>query len=653
MPHRVDGCEPCAGGLGPGGRLWTPGPASAHLAAVSGWQALREQIRRIGRDPARLARLHRSTALAAAHLLLEPDERGVLARLFDVPAGTFASLERDLVGDAAFRDAVATRHAAVRGVPLHLLGATPSEDDHPRWRLLYYAVRLLRPAAVIETGVFDGISTCFLLKALADNGAGRLVSIDVPPRAPVRASTDRMRFTALPAGCAPGWLVPDRLRERWTLELGSSRERLPACLARLGAVDVFFHDSLHTATHMRWEMEAAWPALAPGGLLASDDVFWNAAFWSFCRRHGVRGMVARGMGMVRKPPAAAAGAGVSVRPGRLRAGAAGRRSSPAVRFSVVVPVGTQGPVRVLSSLDALPAAAGHELIVERGRNPSRNRNRGIARARGDILAFTDDDCVVPPDWLSRAAAFFDAHPECDVMGGPQLTPPGDGPVARASGHVLASRLGAGRMSRRYRRGPTDLAAAESDLSSANLFVRRTVFERCGPFDPRLWPNEETELFWRVRAAGGTLAYDPSVIVYHHRRPSLPALAAQCFRYGGGRARQGWLTRTPPGAAVLVPLAFLAYATVLPALGMLHPALLLPLAAWAAMAIGSAVAVAVGARDPLAAVLVPACTLVVHLAYPAGFACEVARLCVRGGRLDEIGRAPVAAALRASGQGAGR
>jgi hypothetical protein len=323
------------------------------------------------------------------------------------------------------------------------------------------------------------------------------------------------------------------------------------------------------------------------------------------------------------------------------------------RFSVIVPIGPARSAPVLASLAQLRfPAESYEVLVERGPSPSANRNRAIARASGDVLAFVDDDCLVDPDWLGRAAAFLDAHPEYDVVGGPQLTPPSDGVLARASGHVLASRLGAWRMSRRYRRARLDLRATETVLSSANLFVRRAALGRSGLFDPRLWPNEETELLHRIAAAGGRIAYDPGVFVLHHRRPSLGAFARQCFRYGAGRARQTRLTGTRPGAGVVIPLAFLLYLVLLPVLSAAEPMAALPLGVYAGLVGLWSIATAIRTRDFAILGALPPAVLTIHVSYPAGFLVESLRLWL-GGDLDEIGSTRLAHRPAAGGHGVRR
>jgi predicted O-methyltransferase YrrM len=264
-------------------------------------RGLTDQVLRVMRDPRKLKRIHYSNLLATIHLPFERDDYGFLKDTFDISRPTFDRLEQELVGDKTFQESIERRFQEVRGAPLKLLGTSSFEDDTPRYRLLYYCTRLQRPRVAVESGVFDGISSAFILKALRDNDRGRLCSIDLPADQKVRASTDKMAFGALPSGREPGWVIPEELHERWSLRKGSSRHLLRGWLGELGTIDLFYHDSLHSYSHMMWEFLTTWPALAEGGILLSDDVFYSGAFWVFGRRVGARTKVAQGMGLARKP----------------------------------------------------------------------------------------------------------------------------------------------------------------------------------------------------------------------------------------------------------------------------------------------------------------------------------------------------------------
>lgn len=297
------------------------------------------------------------------------------------------------------------------------------------------------------------------------------------------------------------------------------------------------------------------------------------------------------------------------------------------RFSIVIPVVPDTRPAVLDSIARLAFPRdGYEVLIEAGDNPSRNRNRAIGRAAGGIFAFTDDDCIVTANWLAAAAVFFDAHPDYDAVGGPQLTPPGSGFAERVSGYALASPFGAYAAHARYAPRPANLQATESELSSANLFVTRAALERHGLFDARLWPNEETELLERMAQRGAKIAYHPAIAVYHRRRRTLWGFAAQCFGYGTGRARQTLITgRRLPAAGVLVPCGFLAYLAALPLVAPWCPAAWLPLIVYAAASLAAAAVIAHARRDVGALPALPAFFAAIHLAYALGFMTETARL----------------------------
>lgn len=141
-------------------------------------------------------------------------------------------------------------------------------------RAQWCSVCHLRPARAVETGVAHGLSSRTMLEAMQRVRAGSLWSIDLPPMT-IHDRRDEV-----------GVAVSEGLRDRWTYLEGSSRSRLPAALSNLKRIDLFVHDSLHSTRNVRWELNTAWRALAPGGLVIVDDVDCNWGFERF-RADGV------------------------------------------------------------------------------------------------------------------------------------------------------------------------------------------------------------------------------------------------------------------------------------------------------------------------------------------------------------------------------
>jgi hypothetical protein len=145
-----------------------------------------------------------------------------------------------------------------------------NDGDAAFVRAIWYLMRHLNPLQAVETGVGHGFTSRLILEALARNGKGRLWSIDRPPLDPE-------------TGRRIGAAVPQSMRADWRLLAGSSRRCLPGLLSRLGTIDLFVHDSLHTERNVRFELDRAWAALRPGGAMVIDDIDSNAGFASFCK----------------------------------------------------------------------------------------------------------------------------------------------------------------------------------------------------------------------------------------------------------------------------------------------------------------------------------------------------------------------------------
>jgi len=95
--------------------------------------------------------------------------------------------------------------------------------------------------------------------------------------------------------------IPSELKSRQKIILGDSRIELPILLNKLGTVDVYLHDSLHTYEHMVFEYTEAWNHLVKGGLLLSDDVAgWPSAFIDFCEYRQLAYSLVGRMGILKK-----------------------------------------------------------------------------------------------------------------------------------------------------------------------------------------------------------------------------------------------------------------------------------------------------------------------------------------------------------------
>jgi predicted O-methyltransferase YrrM len=129
---------------------------------------------------------------------------------------------------------------------------------------LYALTRWQRPAVVVESGGFIGMSSAFILKAFVDEGL----------------TTAKLHSIEWGEECEQGVLIPDELRPQFVPLRGKIEDfvegdQLPS------SIDMFLHDSSHSYRHMLWEFRAFWPRLREGGLLVSHDVHMNAAFPEF------------------------------------------------------------------------------------------------------------------------------------------------------------------------------------------------------------------------------------------------------------------------------------------------------------------------------------------------------------------------------------
>lgn len=146
-------------------------------------------------------------------------------------------------------------------------------------------------------------------------------------------------------------------------------------------------------------------------------------------------------------------------------------------------------------------------------SPSIKRDIGAEKCSGEILAFIDDDAYPQPDWLDKALPHFREDQVCGV-GGPQVTPESDGFWQQVSGAMFLSALNGAAVKRYY---PGKTSEVVEDWPTVNLLVRKSDFLKVGGFDSTYWPGEDTKLCYDLLKLDKKIIYEPTAIVYHHRR----------------------------------------------------------------------------------------------------------------------------------------
>ena len=166
--------------------------------------------------------------------------------------------------------------------------------------------------------------------------------------------------------------------------------------------------------------------------------------------------------------------------------------------------------------------------------PSAARNAGAKRAGGNLLAFTDDDCMPKADWLQKLAARFARTPD-HLIGGRTLNRLNKNPYSTAS-QIIVDLVYA-----YYNADPSNARF----LASNNVAIPAGQFHEIGGFDINFRTSEDRELCDRWRYHDFQMTYAPEAVIYHAHALTLGSFLSQHFGYGRGafrfhqtRARRG-------------------------------------------------------------------------------------------------------------------
>lgn len=174
---------------------------------------------------------------------------------------------------------------------------------------------------------------------------------------------------------------------------------------------------------------------------------------------------------------------------------------------------------------AIAERYGHcRIISQPNKGLSVARNVGAENASGEIVAYTDSDCVADPDWLNYLVAKMEVA-ELVACGGPNFPPAEDSLVPSA----VAVSPG----------GPTHVLISDDvaeHIAGCNMAFRRDVLLRLGGFDPVYRAaGDDVDICWRFQDAGYTIGFSAAAVVWHFRRNTVKAYLGQQRGYGKAEA----------------------------------------------------------------------------------------------------------------------
>lgn len=208
-----------------------------------------------------------------------------------------------------------------------------------------------------------------------------------------------------------------------------------------------------------------------------------------------------------------------------------RLDYPRERFEIIVCDGlsTDNTREVASRFGAKIVTNEKQIVVS-------GRNRGFEKALGDIIVFTDADCVFDSKWLKHSIKYFNDETVGGV-GGLSLAPEDGSAFEKAINFIfyLADML----KTTAHKQEKSLLKTSEvRDIPGCNAFYRKEALAKIMPVDEGLLTAEDVWMNYCIRKSGYRLIFASDAILWHHRRSSVLRFFRQIYRFAIGRLQVG-------------------------------------------------------------------------------------------------------------------
>jgi cellulose synthase/poly-beta-1,6-N-acetylglucosamine synthase-like glycosyltransferase len=169
------------------------------------------------------------------------------------------------------------------------------------------------------------------------------------------------------------------------------------------------------------------------------------------------------------------------------------------------------------------------LLLNKKKNVAAARNLGVENAIGDLVAFTDGDCKVDPQWLKILVREMQNAPGGVVcVGGPNLIFDSDPVFGRVVGYAQETFLGSGGSAQSKNSTKKHYV---SSLPNCNAMYKKSAIQEVGYFDERFLIGQDGDLNYRIGKKGHKFLYIPDAQVLHHRKGTLKSFSVRMFKYG--------------------------------------------------------------------------------------------------------------------------
>ncbi|MBN1794266.1 MAG: glycosyltransferase [Candidatus Omnitrophica bacterium] len=242
----------------------------------------------------------------------------------------------------------------------------------------------------------------------------------------------------------------------------------------------------------------------------------------------------------------------------------GKLDYPKDRYEIIIADGlsTDRSAEIARSFGAI-------VISNEGLTATTGRNSGFACAQGDIVAFTDADCVFDPGWLKNSLKYL-GDPRVAGVSGPTRFPP-DSSHFEAAVNLIFNMVA----KTHYTVHMQELNRPREihDIPGCNALYKKEALEKVMPLDENLLTAEDVWVNYLLRNAGYRLLLTPDIIVWHYRRSSPKKFIRQMYRYAIARCQVGkksslQLLRPLHIVIAVLPVLFLIGLTVACAFGLL-------------------------------------------------------------------------------------